>query len=698
MRERIQGIEGLRVVAMILVASWLSGIGPFTGGFVGLDVGFVIAGFFASRHVTERSDLPIRAFFIDVIAYRLRRVVPLTALVSILTGGFIIVVYGYSHLDSFMSTARSVILFYTNFQLDSGRGHPVSTAMSASPFSQFWTISLLQQCIVVWAAIYYYVRQRASEKTTRTIFWIAMALAILAAGEAHYYSVVSSVMAFAVGAMYSWYHDRNEAQVTLVHDALASLGLFIILFASIKLHSGVHYNGLLGVAIALSTVAIIAAWAPDGAGRLERIFEFRPLSFLGRYTFAFYLWFIPGLIVLANARHEALSTSSRALVLLGAAVLAVLSHHFIEVPVLKWLDPDDDRVRDELDFKITYRGTGILMTVTVLFSFGFANMSHYKPVTAFRAPPPTALELAFPTYLDPAFYPDKAELRDTLSKVVREESNVTVSGYLPGASNLDKDADSKAFWDCTARGNDTTARVCRVGDIKGRARILVIGDGRAAALAASLQPLAAREHAQMYVTARHGCRNNTAYDNTDNARTAACREWRGNALSVIPQVQPDVIVLSFVERNPRSGVATDAEWERGLRGFVRELSDLAGDVPVVDVGGWPSRKTSPVECLKGNVKLSKCGTPLSVALNVSRQETRRDIVKAHGFRFISMTKYFCMNKTCPAIVGGVATMANRGAPSQSYMRYITRAVEPELAKITSLARAHHRTASKSPPK
>ena len=133
-------------------------------------------------------------------------------------------------------------------------------------------------------------------------------------------------------------------------------------------------SGLLGVAIALSTVAIIAAWAPDGAGRLERIFEFRPLSFLGRYTFAFYLWFIPGLIVLANARHEELSTSWRALVLLGAAVLAVLSHHYIEIPVLKWLDPEDDRVRDELDFKITYRGSGILMTVTVLFSFGFANM------------------------------------------------------------------------------------------------------------------------------------------------------------------------------------------------------------------------------------------------------------------------------------------------------------------------------------
>ena len=73
MHERIQGIEGLRVVAMILVASWLSGIGPFTGGFVGLDVGFVIAGFFASRHVTERSDLPMRAFFIDVIAYQIGR-------------------------------------------------------------------------------------------------------------------------------------------------------------------------------------------------------------------------------------------------------------------------------------------------------------------------------------------------------------------------------------------------------------------------------------------------------------------------------------------------------------------------------------------------------------------------------------------------------------------------------------------------
>ncbi|MBU6232975.1 MAG: acyltransferase [Acidobacteria bacterium] len=698
MRERIQGIEGLRVVAMILVASWLSGVGPFTGGFVGLDIGFVIAGFFASRHISERSDLPLRAFFTDVIAYRLRRVVPLTAVVSILTGAFIIVVYGYSHLDSFMSTARSVILFYTDFQLDTSNGHPVSASLTSSPFSQFWTISLLQQSIVVWAAAYYYIRQRASEKATRTIFWIAMALALLAAGEVHYYSVVSSVMAFSVGAMYSWYHDRSDVQVTFVHDVLASLGLIVILVASVKLHLGREYNGFIGVAIALSTVAIIAAWAPDGAGRLERIFEFRPLSSLGRYTFAFYLWFVPGLVLLANARSESLSMSWRLLVLLGAMVLAVLSHHFIEVPVLKWLDPEDDRVRDELDFKITYRGTAILITVTVLFSFGFANMSHYKPITAFRAPPPTALQLAFPTHLDPEFYPDNRELRDLLSKVTANASKVKVSSYLPGASNLVKDADSKAFWDCTARGNDTTARVCRVGDELGRARILLIGDGRAVALAASLQPLAAQEHAQMYVTARHGCRNNAAYDNTGNARADACREWRANALSVISEVQPDVIVLSFVERNPRSGVATDRQWVGGLRTFVRELSKRAGDVPVVDVGGWPSRKVSPIECLKENVRLNRCSTPLSVAVNVQRQELRRDIVKANGFRYISMTKYFCINKICPAIVGGVATMANRGAPSQSYMRFITRAVGPELEKITSLARSHRRAVNESPPK
>ena len=695
---------------MILVASWLTGIGPFHGGYVGLDVGFVIAGFFASRHVTERINLAPRPFFIDVVAYRLRRIVPLTALISILTGGFIIVVYGYANLDSFMAEARSVILFYTNFQSNTGSAHPVSVRSSASPFAQFWTISLLQQLVLAWAALYYYAHRRASEKVVRSIFWAAIAIAILASGEIHYYSVTSSVLAFAIGAMYSWYHDRSAEQALWWHDALAALGVVYIFGAAILLNSHHHYSGAVGAGIALSTVAIISAWAPDGAGVLERIFEFRPLSYLGRYTFAFYLWLFPGLVILAHARDEVLSTSWRLLVIIGAAALAFLSHHFIEVPILRWLDPEDDRVRDELDFKITYRGTAILVTIAVVMSFGFANMSHYKAVTAFKAPPPTALELAFPSVSESPFYPTLRELKRDMRKIAINGNKVSVGGYLPGESNLADDADSQVFADCTARGNDSTVRACHVGDPKAKPSILVIGDGLAVSLAASLQPLAAETHVSMFVAARHGCRNNSVFDSFDNPRAQACATWHKNLSELIRKVNPDVIVLSSAEHNPRSGGATNEEWGNGHQEFTDKIQSMAKGVRLIDVGGWVYRKTDPVACLhvtksvskKVNEKVTKsvgsCATRYSSGVNSARVRLRHQSDQKADIAFINVSKYFCIKKICPAIVGGVATMANVAVPSQSYMRYITRAFEPELSKIGSIARQHYAQSAQSPPK
>ena len=702
MRDRIQGIEGLRVVAMVLVASWLTGLGPFHGGYVGLEVGFVIAGFFASRHVNERVELTARAFFIDVIAYRLRRVVPLTALVSILTGGFIIVVYGYSQLDAFMSEARSVILFFADFQLHSPATQAVSSLSTASPFAQFWTISLLQQLVLAWSAVYYYAHHRTSEQVVRRVFIVVLALVLILSGEFHYYSAMSSVLAFVVGAMYSWYHDRAVAQATWWHDLTALAGLIFILGSALVLQSGHHYSGAVGAGVALSTVVIISAWAPDGAGRLERLFEFRPLAYLGRYTFAFYLWLFPGLVILTNARSEILSTPLRALVVLGAAILAVLSHHYIEIPILKWLDPNDDRVSDELDFKITYRGTTILVAITVLFSFGFANMSHYKAVTAFKAAPPTALELALPPIDSSSFYPSLRELRNEIQDISIHGDKVNVEGFFPGESNLANDADSQVFADCTSRGNDGVARTCAVGDPKAKPSVLVIGDGEAVAIATSLQPLATKRHVAVFVTSRNGCRNNTAFDSFTNDRAVACATWHANLPELIRSIRPDVIVLSSAERNPRSGVANDTQWEKGHTRFIARIQQAAPKISVIDIGGWVYRPTDPVACLHTTKKISKtvgqCAVPRKKSLNDSRVVMRLKADKSRSVAFINMSKYFCTTTTCPAIVGSVATMANLSAPTQTYMRYITRAVEPELSRITNGARAHHARTSKSPPK
>ena len=682
---KIRSIEGLRVVALALFVAWLVQVEPFHGGYVGLDVFFVIAGYFMSRRLAQRAPETTRAFLTDFIAFRLRRVVPVMASVIIVTSAVALILYGYAKADYSMSSARSAMLFVANFYLSFSQSQPLSPLDTTSFFQQFWSISVLQQVALLWGISYHFARRAPGQVAIRRILWtvvlLSVGLSLLTSGELNYYATFTRVAAFAIGALFAVYQDSIPTPSVAMRNSLGVAGLSGIVAASTLLTARSWYPGPYSTLVALATVGVLAAcvWGEDTM--LARALRLRPLSALGRFTFSYYLWVFPAMVVLNLQTDGHPSAPLRLALVVGVAVVSVISYYAIERPVQNWLDPNDDRVDSRMDYLITYRGTSILMAVAVLFSFGLSNMSHYKPITAFTAPPPTEHQLGFPEKLDSRFYPHPAQLKKYLAQS-REMSEAKVGSFLPGVLNLRADGNSQLFADCVVRGDSTSSGSCVFGDPNGRWTLALIGDERAASLLAALQPIAQVGHFKVILLSRFDCRNNNAYDvNPKGANAKACAAWHDSLRSRLADLRPNVIVFASDETDPTTSTISDAQWGAGYGRFVQSVASASRTTVLVNVTGWPRSSVNPSRCLKRTEVQSTCNTIYRDAFALSRVKLESATNRAYGIRQFFIAKMFCSGRTCPLLVHNVATMADSSTISQSYMRFVTRCVSRALLPL-----------------
>ena len=680
--SRIRSVEGLRVVAVFLVAAWLLRIPLFQGGYIGLDVFFVLAGYFISRKLAARPPESTRDFLTDFVAFRLRRVVPVMALVIIITSGVALALYGYASADFMMSSARSAMLFFSNFFLATANSHPLLPAESTSFFQQFWSISVLEQVALLWAILFHFARRSNGESLIRRTLWIVLvgsiALSLLTTGELNYYATFTRVAAFAIGALFAVYQDQIAVPSKVVRGSASAIGLLVIGFFAITLTSHSWYPGPFGPIVALASLAVLAGlvWADDT--KLARVLSFRPLAASGRYTFSFYLWLYPAIVVLNHQTRSHPSAPLRLAVLAGVVVASILSYHFIERPVQNWLDPNDDRVDKRMDYLITYRGSSLLIAVTVVFSFGLTNMAHFKPVTAFKAAPPTALQLGFPLHLDPKFYPTSSQLADYIAQS-SETASKEVGNFLPGISNLRGDGNSKLFSDCQLKGNATTSGKCIFGDPKGTLTLALVGDQRAATFLAALQPIAESEHFKVILLSHDNCRNNAAYDTDPQSKAAkTCATWHASVRSRLASLRPNVIFLVSDERDPAYATLSLNEWKSGYHTYVQSLERASGTIVFINVTGWPTSPIVPRKCLGIASHQSLCAVDRTNFIATDRVQAEGDIDSAAGVHQYDMSPLFCSASYCPPIIHGVATMSRPGVVTQTYMRFITRAVHHDI--------------------
>jgi len=339
-RKDIQGLRGLAVLAVVLYHANL----PVSGGFLGVDVFFVISGFIVTTVILREVDRTGRISLKDFYVRRIRRILPMFTLATVMTVALTMVFLSpFGDQQQAFSTSRWAAFFASNYQLQFSDSYE---NLVGNPFRHLWSLSVEEQFYVVLpvvliVAIRFFGKGPEQSSRWRAIFFAIAAIVAVASfalalnGSA---SEATASMAFFSLPTRAWELCAGVlAAVTfssvrlgkVAAFSLGSLG-FVVITASMFLVDGsTPHPGLATLAPVLGTVMLILVGSHSVI--THRVLSCKPLVWLGDRSYGWYLWHWP-LVVFA-----ALIIPENTAVLVFASVIAVVissvTYRNVEEPI-----------------------------------------------------------------------------------------------------------------------------------------------------------------------------------------------------------------------------------------------------------------------------------------------------------------------------------------------------------------------------
>ncbi len=327
-------IDGLRAVAVLLVLVFHANLGVVSGGFIGVDVFFVISGYLITSIIA--SEVGRGAFsWASFYERRIRRIMPalLTVIVaSIAIGWFIMVPSDYRE---FARTVIAAAAFYSNFYFNGQAGY-FAPAAEMQPMLHTWSLAVEEQFYLLAPAFILLLLaglQRFKLAIFVAVFALSLGISVYGVREewsSAFYLLPSRAfelmigMALALGLIPAM-TSRGLRQVA----GLA--GLAMILGAGLLYTSATPFPGLAALVPCLG-VALLIHSGGQGDTLASRVLALRPAVFVGKVSYSLYLWHWPLLAFAAYEFEERLTAGHRIGLLVLAFVLSVASYYWIEQP------------------------------------------------------------------------------------------------------------------------------------------------------------------------------------------------------------------------------------------------------------------------------------------------------------------------------------------------------------------------------
>lgn len=346
-RPDIQAVRALAVMLVVLYHADLPGV---HGGFLGVDVFFVVSGFVITnvllRERASRGTASIPGFY----ARRIRRILPAATIVLIAT------VFATYHWLSFISgaanadDAKYVAAFVGNFHFATIGTQYFTASQPPSTLQQFWSLAVEEQFYLVWPVLFLLLTLpwRAFSPVTRLVSILSLVIGISLAWcifETHhsevwaFFSPLTRAWELALGALLAVVGPHLRGRAPRLGLALASIGVVAVLLCTWFYSSATLWPGTAVIVPVVATGMIIAGGSLRGPDSFGRYIKFAPIQWMGNISYSLYLVHWP---VMAIAMQYAISPlplrSEIELVALSIVLSAVL-YYTIENPIRKstWL-------------------------------------------------------------------------------------------------------------------------------------------------------------------------------------------------------------------------------------------------------------------------------------------------------------------------------------------------------------------------
>jgi peptidoglycan/LPS O-acetylase OafA/YrhL len=670
-------VEGLRAVAVGLVLLFHGYGTPFTGGFVGVDVFFVISGFLITDILLREHSKTGRVSILGFYGRRVRRILPASTLVVVATVSAAYYFLGFLTGNDVAVAAIWTAVFAANIHFGMVGTDYFGSQLPPSPLLHMWSLGVEEQFYLVWPGLLLTLVLLARGTHLRRAL-AASLIAVIAASFAWsvfqtgteptlaYFSPFTRACELGLGGLIAVLGPAiaRKLQHRWAAEVLASYGLAGIAGSALLLNSSTPYPGAAIAWPAVSTALLIVAGCTDITTSAERWLSLRPMQWVGARSYSLYLWHWPILTIAAQYLVRPLNGLEATGLLLLTVLASTLSYRLVENPVRR---ARSLVARPRLSLAV---GAALIaVTIALAQCFIAHNGGTRSSTKASEASPQSTGECS------------SAACSDIRAQVASGATTDTIPPDLtPSLAEAAADLRAPDGGQCSRLPiswlkPDRHPCIFDTGAPANAPMIILIGDSQAVMWSRTVNSIAKQLGYRFGLVSHAGCHMPmTTFDTTEEGVTdAQCRQWKNAAIDWTKRQDPAVVLVAS---GNHTGI-NDADYTAGYATVLKQMQEPGRKLVVM--GDVPLLSQDPPRCLAAHpTSALKCATKTTTAAPADEQQAALDAAQQAGAGYVNLTPWLCTADLCPAIVGHYVAYQDQyhitGTYAQALMPLVQQAI------------------------
>lgn len=624
-------LEGLRAIAILLVVAVHASVPALGGGFVGVDVFFVLSGFLITGLIVHEADTT-RAFrFVTFYVRRLRRLMPALLLMVLVVSIVAAFLLAPSVQREQSTAAATSVLWISNIHFALADLGYFSSSAKTNLFLHTWSLGVEEQFYLLWPALLIWLLRPSGARGRARLKLGMLVVAVVSLVSCIYLTYVTPRLAFymmplrawqfAAGALVWLYFKEPTHTASKIHPrvllAAGWIGLGLIAAAAFYLREAMPYPGAWALLPTLGAMGIIAAGCTSAtAVGVSRVLSWHPLQWLGHVSYSWYLWHWP-ILLLGAALIGATGPVARIGLVLLSLLLAAASYYLVETPT-----------RNQKLWVVHPRMTIFGALALMVFTNALCLNWNTRATRTMQSP----------------------------------EYQRFIRAHL--------DAPMIYSMGCDEWYHGAQVKVCAFGNKKAQHTVVLLGDSHAGQWFPAIAEVFGRPGWRLLVVTKSACPmvdEPFFYKRIGKVYTV-CAKWREDALVQMMKIKPDVVLLS-------SALAgfDKLQWIDGTAKVLDKLSPAAGHVFIIR--DTPHLAFDGPNCLAAHVGRPKwlnkvlpgCQTPFHDKYASRVYHWLQQVANRYpNVRTIDMNANICPLGTCKAMRDGTVVFRDSQHLTRSF--------------------------------
>jgi peptidoglycan/LPS O-acetylase OafA/YrhL len=714
-RPDIEGLRGIAVSLVVLFHAGLLSNSAFqlTGGFIGVDLFFVVSGFLITGLLIREREQKGRISFSRFYARRVRRILPAAAVCLIITIPLSYQLVTLVGRSSAMQDGAAAALSIANIRFAQTTDY--FNPVSYSPFLHFWSLGVEEQFYFVWPALMAVVAWKAPRLGAGAALSIVIVASFLASlyetqdnASVAFYMLPTRAWQLAAGGLLAIGTGSLDRFPRALRDGLRQViayagwgALAALITASFAISSiSTPYPGTAALVPTLAGVLLIASGAhPIGPGILLGL---PPIRFLGKISYSLYLWHWPILILgglYLVGPLDTLSTNQALALALLAIPVATASWFFVEEPFRRGKIPLPRPSR------VVAVGVSVMAVVAIVGTgFDFQAQSALAAIsgpdateepTDTPAPPPTAtpsptIRVTLPPEATPTPVPLMTPAVTPAPTPEPPTTYAITSAIKPALGKAATDyeqpwKDNCLGWKATTTPN--TSSRCIYGNPSGDYTVALVGDSHASALFPGVNVMAKAHGWKLVPYLKIDCSfldfSDLVYYGPPTVPYPECMSWNANVLSKLNKNPPDLIMISMSRWifTANDGEENTAAETAALVRIIQKLPS-ASRVVIIQDPPLPTAFEVPT-CLSTYLSdYRKCSYPRRTGFGYAMGTREKNAARDTGAGLIDLTAAICPGTgNCPAVIDNMIAWRDQHHLTATFAASLAPVIDEQLVAI-----------------